>query len=527
MSQEITHWADSTAKKILQKHINADSICCASGITPSGTIHIGNFREIITTELIVRALKNQTNKNIRFIYSWDDYDVFRKIPGNMPNQDMLKKYLRKPIVDIPDPYERDESYARHHEIDVEKLLPKVGINPEFLYQAQKYRNKEYAEGMKIALEQRMKIKEILDTYRKEPLPDSYVPIRIFCEKCNKDTVEVIEYKGDYKVYYKCDCGFEEIFDLREKGIAKLSWRIDWPMRWKHENVVFEPGGKDHSSPGGSYKTGKIIAEKVYNYLAPMYTMYDFVRIKGVDGKVSSSTGNVITLKDVLEVYEPQMVRWLFAGTRPGTEFAISFDVDVIKLYEDFDKCERIYFNSELAKNEKEALQQKRIYELSQIDSDFKLNETEQVGFRHITTILLIYEHDIEKTFRFLNSECTNVSKERLQTRIQCASNWLKKYAPDGFTFSVNSKSDYEVSAEIKPAILKLIEFLETESDAEKIGMNIYTYCKESNINPKDFFRSCYQILIKRDKGPKLVPFIQIIGVKRAILLFEQSINLSK
>jgi cysteinyl-tRNA synthetase len=93
MSQEQLHWADSVAKKILKENQNNDSICCASGITPSGTVHIGNFREMITTELIVRALKKQTDKKVRFIYSWDDYDVFRKVPKNMPNQEMLIELL--------------------------------------------------------------------------------------------------------------------------------------------------------------------------------------------------------------------------------------------------------------------------------------------------------------------------------------------------------------------------------------------------------------------------------------------------
>ena len=524
MSQEQLHWADSVAKKILKENSHKDTICCASGITPSGTVHIGNFREIITTELIVRALKEQTDKTIRFIYSWDDYDVFRKVPQNMPNQEMLLKQLRKPIVDIADPYGRDESYARHHEVDVESILPQVGIAPEFLYQAKKYRNNEYADGMKIALEQRLVIKEILDQYRKEPLADSFVPIRIFCETCNNDTVETIEYKGDYSVYYKCDCGFEDTFDLREKGIAKLQWRVDWPMRWKHEDVVFEPGGKDHSSPGGSYETGKIIAEKVYGKKAPMYIMYDFVRIKGMNGKVSSSTGNVLTLPDILAVYEPEMVRWLFAGTRPGSEFAISFDGDVIKLYEDFDKCERVYYDATVAKSEKEAHQQKRVYELSQL-GEKGISDTmpQQVGIRHVTTILQTFEHDLDKSFEFLLKEYPQASELRLKKRILCASNWLKSHAPEEFTFSVNESVTYTCPDTVKPAIKKLIELLKSSDDADEIGTNAYTFCKEHDINPKEFFTASYQILISKNKGPKLIPFIQTIGVNRSILLLEQSL----
>src|SRR3989344_8063026 len=161
----ILHWADQVAERVIQIKGNKEKYTVASGITPSGTIHIGNFREIITTELIARALKAK-GKEVRFIYSWDDYDVFRKIPKDMPNQAMLEENLRKPIVDIPDPFGKEESYARHNEIEVEKELSRVGIAPQFLYQSKKYRAHEYAEQILIALKHTSTIKAILDKYRK-------------------------------------------------------------------------------------------------------------------------------------------------------------------------------------------------------------------------------------------------------------------------------------------------------------------------------------------------------------------------
>ena len=83
-TNELCHWADQQAAKIIKEKGDLPLYTCASGITPSGTVHIGNFREIITVDLIVRALKDR-GKNVRFIYSWDDYDVFRKVPANMPH----------------------------------------------------------------------------------------------------------------------------------------------------------------------------------------------------------------------------------------------------------------------------------------------------------------------------------------------------------------------------------------------------------------------------------------------------------
>ena len=160
------HWADVMAQKIIREKGDLDLYTCASGITPSGTVHLGNFREIITVDLVARALADQ-GKKVRFIYSWDDYDVFRKVPANMPNPETLEKYLRYPITLVPDTTGRDENYARHHEVDIETQLPRIGIHPEFLYQAQRYRANRYAEGIKIALQNRETIKECLNEYRDE------------------------------------------------------------------------------------------------------------------------------------------------------------------------------------------------------------------------------------------------------------------------------------------------------------------------------------------------------------------------
>ena len=151
------HWADIMAEKIIREKGDKELYTCASGITPSGTVHIGNFREIITVELVVRALRER-GRNVRFIYSWDDYDVFRKVPKNMPEPELLETYLRKPITLVPDTTGRAENYARGNEVAVEKVLPTVGVFPEYLYQASRYRSNLYAEEIRKALSLRDEIR---------------------------------------------------------------------------------------------------------------------------------------------------------------------------------------------------------------------------------------------------------------------------------------------------------------------------------------------------------------------------------
>ena len=507
MKREAFHWADQVAEKLLRK--KKDKYVLAAGITPSGTIHIGNFREMITVDLVAKALENK-GKKVRFIYSWDDYDRLRKVPKNMPKQDLLKKYLGNPIVDTPDVFGCHKSYAEHLEKEVEENLPLVGINPEFIYQSKMYRDCKYVEGIKKALDNKEKIIEILNKYRKDHLTDWW-PVAIYCEECSKDETKILHYES-YELDYECVCGYKGKLDFRKNGNVKLSWRVDWPMRWYYEKVDFEPGGKDHSTTGGSYDTGKQIVKEVWDFDAPDYIMYDFVRIKGMGGKISSSKGNVITLKEVLEVYEPAIVRFLFAGTRPNTEFDISFDEDVIKIYSDFDKCERIYFGKEEVKEDK-LKKEKRIYELSKIDIPKEMPF--QPNFRHLSMLVQIYDGDIEKVVELFEE------KEKVRIRAEKAFNWVKKYAPEDYRFEVQKEVNVKVSEKGKKALKLLAKKLENKYDEEGLFNEFYDICKTIGIENKEFFKEAYQVLINKDKGPRLAGFILAIGAKKVAKLFNE------
>ena len=517
----LCHWADQMADKIIREKGDLDSYTCASGITPSGTVHLGNFREIITVDLVVKALRSR-GKNVRFIYSWDDYDVFRKVPANMPEPETLEKYLRYPITMVPDTTGRNENYARHHEVDIEQQLPRVGIEPEFLYQASRYRANKYAESMKKAMQNRDVIKECLNEYRddahKMKPEDVYWPVAIFCGKCNKDTTEITEYDGEYGISYKCECGHLETADIREFKGAKLGWRVDWPMRWNEEKVVFEPGGKDHISPGGSYDTAKLVSKRIYDWDAPVTMRYDFVNLKGVPGKMSSSKGKVIALPDALDVYQAEVLRYLFTGTRPNTEFAISFDMDVLKVYEDYDKTERIVYGIDKAKNDEQFNKEKRIYMLSQIDGKIPEVMPYQITFRMLTTLLQIYSGDIDKVISSLG-DVKPEQEERLRRRAACAWFWIQNSAPscaEEFCFALRtdgSKADLQgdLLTAVKRVRDEVVPKIDTFQIDKECQQAMYDIATEMGIEPKALFTAMYNALINKDQGPRLGNFMRIIG----------------
>jgi lysyl-tRNA synthetase class 1 len=528
------HWADETAERIIREKGEKDQYTCASGITPSGTVHIGNFREIISVDLVVRALRD-LGKKVRFIYSWDDYDVFRKVPKNMPKQEELKNYLRFPITMVPDPWDRDESYARHHEVDVETMLPLVGIWPEYLYQAKQYRSSTYAAGIRKALEHRELLKDILDKYRDEDhkIQGEWWPVSVFCDHCDRDDTDIDGWDGTWFITYHCNaCGHKEKADIRTARGIKLGWRVDWPMRWEYEQVDFEPAGKDHHSQGGSFDTARHVCKDVYGWDAPVTFRYDFIGIKGSVGKISSSSGVVIDLKDLLKVYTPETVRYLFAGTRPNTEFTISFDLDVIKIYEDYDKTERIAWKVETAKDEETYQRERRIYELSQVSlsPEGKTLMPElmplQVPFRHLCNLIQIADGDINKAVEGIcrsRQDLTEGQLTPLRARAICAKYWVEECAPEEFRFRLRPEGK-DVAPNLNAAEIaavrelrdRVITRIETYPDDKSCAEAIYDTAEHAGLDGKALFRASYQAIIGKDQGPRLANFLRSVNKERLL-----------
>ena len=530
----LCHWADHAATRTLNDNADADPIVVAAGITPSGVVHIGNFREVITVDLVARALRDKGAK-VRFIYSWDDFDVFRKVPADMPQPEMLKEKLRLSIADVPDPFGEHDSYASHNIASFEHSIDPLGIAPEFIRQSRRYRAGDYAAGIRRALEGRETIKAILDQHRSQPLADDWLPLAGFCDACGKDELD-FQWPGEWEVQYRCrTCEHEATVDLREGGNIKLPWRVDWPMRWAEEKVLFEPGGKDHSSAGGSYDTGREIADKVYDWKAPQYVAYDFVSIKGKGGKISSSAGGAVTVSDCLEIYEPRMLRWIFASYRPNTEFKISFDLDVLKLYEDYDRAMRLAHQAEDgSKNDKKRQMARRAMDLSSPDPSLRIEAGTpppfQPSFRPLSMYLQIYDGDIERARQHYEATGeleTEQEKTLFEQRARCVWNWIDRYAPEEFCYRIRKEPTKRVLSDDEAAALgRLVEVLSNteEGDEKALVGGIKGVFEESPLTPQELFPVVYDLLIARPKGPKLSTLLTALGFANAIPLFSASLD---
>jgi lysyl-tRNA synthetase class 1 len=295
------------------------------------------------------------------------------------------------------------------------------------------------------------------------------------------------------------------------------------MRWAHERVDFEPAGKDHHSEGGSFDTAENIVREVYGFEPPVSFQYDFIGVKGRGGKISSSAGGVVSLRDVLEIYQPEVVRYLFAGTRPNSEFSISFDLDVIKIYEDYDRCERAYYGAEqIAERRRE--KERRSYELSQLAAP-SAEMPVQIPFRHLCNRLQIAAGDVAQALEEFGP-LEGDDLVRAEKRAACAWNWITSFAPEDFRFHLKSAADQPIELgeherRALTALRNLIRDRLDEHDEKSLNTAIYDIARAEGLEPKDFFRVMYQVLVGKEKGPRLAGFVFTIGRERILEILDR------
>ena len=160
------HWSEELAERIIQKNPDKEEYVCAAGISPSGSVHIGNFRDIATSLFVCKAIEKQ-GKKARLLFSWDDFDRCRKIPANVQAVvgDAYDKYIGTPYVDMTDPWGCHAKYAEHFKAEFTESMKKFGIEMDYRHQGSMYRSGAYTQAIIESLRKREEIFEILDSFK--------------------------------------------------------------------------------------------------------------------------------------------------------------------------------------------------------------------------------------------------------------------------------------------------------------------------------------------------------------------------
>lgn len=535
---EERYWIEQTADAVeafaAAKPNPPEVIVCASGVSPSGSIHLGNLREVMTVHLVVEELLRR-GVRAEHVHSWDDYDRFRKVPAGVPES--FAEHIGKPLASVPDPGGEYASYADRHIAEFEAAAARLGIvsgkNIRYVRQSVAYPRGDYREGILTAMAHRAEIFDVLVSFQGEGRHDrsveerraTYYPFKPYCLTCGKDDTTVESYEeSTATISYFCACGHHESYSLRDKVQGKLVWKVDWPMRWAYENVTFEPAGEDHAAPSSSYAVGKKIAH-IFNHEAPYFIPYTFVGMAG-RSKISSSAGASPTPAQALDILEPAMVRWLYIRRHHAKRFDVDFGVEVIRLYDEWDG-----FGAKVAAgeaSEAESLVHARCVETSA----GRVEQAEvAVPFRTLSSAADITVGNRDQILRVAREQqgTEALAESDVEPRLSCAIRWATQYLPDDERTHVRDAFAKDVYASlpagVQEQVAQLREGLGGHWSLEGLTHLVYAIPKiaagsapdddptpEVKAAQRAFFIAVYQLmLVDSETGPRLPTFFLSLG----------------
>lgn len=500
MTEETTHWADVLAKNLL---LRGKKHTVASGITPSGPIHIGNMREVVTADTVYKALLD-TGADAHLIYIADTFDPLRKVYPFLSKD--FETHVGKPLSEIPCPCGSHSSYSEHFLVPFIEALHTLGIRPEVYRADVLYKEGKYVEAIKKALISRDDIAKIMSEVAGRELEPDWSPFNAICTECGRlSTTKVTGFDIEKEtIDYVCKCGFSGTVSM--KGGGKLNWRVDWPARWPIFGTTVEPFGKDHATAGGSYDTGKRIAREIYDYEPPYPIVYEWIMLKG-KGAMHSSTGIAISINDMLEIVPPEVLRYLIIRQRPEKHIEFDPGLAFLNLIDEYDQVEG----------------DKRAYQLSRTEG----TKPSKIPFRHMVTVVQIAQ---DRGFDYLLSvlertDYDTSDKEAIRQRANNARKWLEKYAPLFVKFKIQENLPPQVKSftkEQKLALSILADEMEHGMSGQEIHDNLYKVAKETGLDGKQVFETVYLSLLGLKSGPRAGHFLASLEKDFIVQRFRES-----
>jgi len=438
--------------------------------------------------------------------------------------------LTTPVTDIPDPDGNYDSYAEKHTEEYFEVLDKfVSIKMEKFSMREEYKKGSFNPYIKKIIQKVEEIKEIQNKYRTNPLKKGWSPWTPICDNCGKIVTPKISGIDNGIVKYTCEdykfenskavgCGHRGENDPL-KGNGKLMWKSEWAAQWARWKVVSEGAGKEYQVPNSAWWVNGEIVEKVLDFPMPVPIFYEHIMIDNV--KMSASLGNVVYPRDWLEVASPEILK-IFYNKRLMTTRSFSWK-DLPNLYDEYDYLSNVYSGKEKIENEKEEAHCKRLYEIS---CGKKSIESLKMNFAHATMVAQAFPNEEDAIISLKRTgHYDEKDHKRIFERLHKAKVWVDKYAPEEMKFEVQEEvpKGLKLSDAQKKGLKKVAELLmekDFENDKE-LFTEFYGIIKELGIKGPEFFKGAYNVLLNKDRGPKLAPFILAIGKEKVAELFSK------
>ena len=482
-----------------------------TGYGPSGLPHIGTFAEVTRTTMVREAFKQICDIPTKLICFSDDMDGLRKVPSNIPNQEMVAAHMGKPLTSIPDPFGEAESFGHYMNAKLRSFLDRFGFEYSFYSATECYKAGMFDHMMLKTIEKYDEIMNLmLPTFRQER-QKTYSPFMPICPKTGVVLQVPIEKvsRENGSVFYRNERN--ELVEVPVTGgNCKLQWKPDFGMRWAALDVDYEMYGKDHLPNGEIYSSiCKILGGKV-----PIQFFYElFLDEEG--SKISKSKGNSISVDEWLH-YAPLESIALFMYQSPGKAKRLYFDV-IPKTVDEY-----LVFNSKYH------------------EEDITKKVANPVFHIHKGNVPKIDTYGISFSL-LLNLAAVCNPEDKLVLW-----GFISKYAPQAnpgnapyldhmVGYAITYYNDFVKATKKylmpddnhKKLLLQIKEMLVNsplDITAEEIQNQIYAIGSNAGYeNLRDFFKELYEILLGQTQGPRLGSFIKLFGIEDTIKLIDTRI----
>lgn len=508
-------WCFEEARAILKRYEKAPPekgyVLFETGYGPSGLPHIGTFGEVLRTTMIRRAFEAISDIPTRLICFSDDLDGMRKVPSNVPNQDMLREHLQKPLTSVPDPFEEFDSFGDHNNAMLRRFLDTFGFEYDFYSATEFYRSGQFDTVLKRAAERYDDImKVMLKSLREERQQTYSIFLPIHPETGRVLYVPMKEVNAqNHTITFDDEDGREWTLPVTG-GNCKLQWKPDFGARWAALGVDFEMYGKDHSTNTPIYDA---ICE-ILGTPAPHHFTYELF-LDETGQKISKSSGNGISIDEWLSYASTESLSYFMFG-KPKTAKRLYFDV-IPKAVDEYHQQLRAYPDQDWA--------QKLANPVHHIHNGTVPASDMVVSFAMLLNLASVAgAEDKETLWGFIRRYAPDASPETNPDMDQAAGfavRYYNDFVKPEKTFRLPNDTE---RAALEDLVARL-KVYDGPIEDEALQTLVFAVGKDHGFEPlREWFRALYEVLMGASQGPRFGGFIALYGVNETIALIEAGLR---
>ncbi len=511
-------WAFEEARKIVArlngKLPEKGYVLFETGYGPSGLPHIGTFQEVCRTAMVRLAFTALSDMPTKLICFSDDMDGLRKVPGNVPNQDMLAQNIGMPLTAIPDPFGKYESFAHHNNAKLREFLDGYGFDYEFLSSTEMYRSGRFDAALLKMLANYEKVKATVLPLLGPERAATYSPFLPISPKTGRVLqVPVLEVHPD-----KGTIVFDDEDGTRTEipvtgGHVKCQWRPDWALRWYALDVDYEMAGEDLES--SAVMAGKIVA--IMGGVKPAGFHYKLFLDEN-NQKISKSKGNGLTIEEWLTYAPPESLSYYLFG-RPTSGKKLYFDVIPKAVDEYITFVEKLPSQDEAQKLDNPAW----YIHNGKLPND----KHTPISFALLLNLASASNaHNADVMWGFIKRykpDATPGNSPFLAQLVEFAVRYYENF--------VLPSKQYRPADERERAALgdlaARLKALPKNADAEAIQTEVFSAGKENGYSKEElrtWFQAIYEVLLGQSQGPRFGSFIAVYGIDETVRMIEEGLS---